>query len=544
MKRSVKSLIYVGVLALVSLVGWNWFRQRLPGLIVQQTPLRTDTACSGRFVPHDLPHVMGTSVERIGFFNSHGSGLAVNDLDNDGDSDIVLGNLQGPNHIFWNDGDWRFREQVLSEESVQAVTAVDVDGDSWIDIVTTTPNGDVRAWHNKGGGQFAPSRLAGVDAYAYSLDWADLDQDDDLDLVTASYDASLAKQNVAGLEGERAGVTAYQHAEGQFVGTRLIDASQALAVQIVNLNGDGRPDILVGNDFEMPDKVWTAVDGSWIPAQPFVTMALNTTSFALGDVNNDGQTELFVADRQPYANDAGILSQWQPALAAMTANLPEDDVQQMSNALYEWDDGRFHNGATTRGIAATGWSWSSQFGDLDQDGYLDLYVVNGMQALDNFSHLTNDELVEENQAYRNDGQGNFFPMPTWGLNSAFGGRSMVMADLDWDGDLDIVINNLQDPAQIFENQLCQGQNLLVDVRLPDTQNVFAIGTTLILHTSTGNYRRMVQASSGYLSSNPARIHFGFPTDTVLESLEIIWPNGDETLIEDVTRASWIRVEKR
>ena len=544
MKRSIKGLIYVGAVALVLLVGWNWFTQRVPGLIVQQTPLLTNMVCSGRFVPHDLPHVTGTAVERIGFFYSNGSGLAVNDLDNDGDSDIVLGNLLGPSHIYWNEGELNFREQLLSEDSVRAVTAVDVDGDSWIDIVTATRNGNVRAWHNKGGGQFVPARLAGIDAYAYSMDWADLDQDGDLDLVTASYDASLEKQNAMYRESDRAGVTAYQHVEGRFVGTRLTNESQALAIQIINLNGDKRADILVGNDFDMPDKVWLAIDGGWAPAQPFDTTTFSTMSFALGDVNNDGNTELFAADMHPYSETPEMMAQWQPMLDAITYELAEGDPQQMSNVLHEWGDGRFQNTAAPRGIVATGWSWSSQFGDLDQDGYLDLYVVNGMQALDNFNHLPNDELVEENQAYRNNGDGNFFPIPTWGLNSAYGGRSMVMADLDWDGDLDIVVNNLQDPAQIFENQLCQGQNLLVDVRLPDTQNIYAIGSTVILHTSTGDYRRLVQASSGYLSSNPARVHFGFPTNSVLESLEIIWPNGEETVIEDVVPGNWMRVEKR
>ena len=543
MKRSVKNLIYVGAVALVFLVAWNWFSQRQPSLIVQQTPLLTNAVCSGQFVPHDLPHVTGAAVERIGFFDSNGSGLAVSDLDNDGDNDIVLGNLLGRNHIYWNDGEWNFREQLLSEDSVRAVTAVDVDGDGWVDIVTATHSGDIRAWHNKGGGQFTPARLAGVDAYAYSMDWADLDQDGDLDLVTASYDASLEKQNIPDSE-NRAGVTAYQQVEGQFVGTRLTSESQALAVQVINLNGDDRPDILVGNDFAMPDKVWLAVEGGWAPAQPFETTTLSTMSFALGDVNNDGSTELFAADMQPYEDDPAVMAQWQPVLAAMNYDLPEGDPQQMGNVLYEWRNGRFQNTAIAHGIAATGWSWSSQFGDLNQDGYLDLYVVNGMQALDNFSHLPNDELVEENQAYRNDGQGNFFPIPTWALNSAFGGRSMAMADLDWDGDLDIVVNNLQDPAQIFENQLCQGKNLLVDVRLPATQNVYAIGTTVILHTSTGTYRRVVQASSGYLSSNPARIHFGFPANSILESLEIIWPHGEETVVEDVVPGSWVRVEKR
>jgi hypothetical protein len=157
----------------------------------------------------------------------------------------------------------------------------------------------------------------------------------------------------------------------------------------------------------------------------------------------------------PYNDTPGMMAQWQPVMEGMMHDMVEGDPQQMANVLQVWDeDGKAVNTAVASGISATGWSWSSQFGDLDQDGWLDLYVVNGMQALDNFSHLPNDELIEENQVYRHNGRNEFEPMPDWGLNSTYGGRSMVMADLDWDGDLDIVVNNLQDPAQLFINQLC------------------------------------------------------------------------------------------
>ena len=100
-----------------------------------------------------------------------------------------------------------------------------------------------------------------------------------------------------------------------------------------------------------------------------------------------------------------------------------------------------------------------------------------------------------------------------------------MADLDDDGDLDIVVNNLRRPAQLFENQLCTGRSLQVDLSWPDSGNTRAIGATLALHTSRGVYYRQVKAAGGYLSGDPARIHFGFPADTALRRLEIRWPDG-------------------
>jgi hypothetical protein len=102
---------------------------------------------------------------------------------------------------------------------------------------------------------------------------------------------------------------------------------------------------------------------------------------------------------------------------------------------------------------------------------------------------------------------------------------MSMGDLDQDGDLDIVVNNLRGPAQLFENRLCGGKSLQIDLFWPGRGNTRAIGATLTLHTSQGSYTRQVRAASGYLSGDPARIHFGFPAETALYFLYIQWPDG-------------------
>lgn len=342
-------------------------------------------------------------------------------------------------------------------------------------------------WHNKRG-RFEQVRLPALQASAYRLDWADLDQDGDLDLVTASYDASLEKQNILYNSGvtetksNRAGVWLYNNEAGAFVATQLASEAQSLALQLTDLNEDGRTDILVGNDFDMRDYVWLAGDNGWQATDPFATTTMSTMSFDAGDINNDGRWEIFAADMHPYSDTPEIIDQWQPVMDNMTHLMVEGDPQHMTNVLQvRHDDDHYVNTAGSSGTEATAWSWSSKFGDLDQDGFLDLYVVNGMQDFDNFSHLPHDELIEENQVYRNDDHGNFVPVTNWGLNSTYGGRSMSMADLDGDGDLDIVVNNLGDPAQIFENQLCQGSSLLVNLAWPNSQNTRAVGAILTLN---------------------------------------------------------------
>ena len=498
--------------------------------------------CTGSFAEHELPHVTGIAFERVTYFTSNGAGLAVGDLDNDGDEDFVLANLLGPNQIFWNEGNWQFRPQLLLDGSLRGLALVDVDGDGWLDITATSRSGILLYWRNSGGEEGSPpftseqepARLQGVDGFAYSLQWGDLDADGDLDLVTASYDASLEKQI-----GKRAldatdqnGVFVYKNENGRFWPSRLASRSQGLALQLQDLNGDRRIDILVGNDFDVHDAVFLGQrDGSWLAAEPFSTTTFSTMSFDSGDIDNDGQLELFAADMHPYSEDPEIMRQWLPVMETMPPPSPDDAPQVMANVLQEWQGDDWSDQAEAWRIPFSGWSWSAQFGDINQDGLLDLYVVNGMTAMEIFRHLPGDELVEENQAYRNVGGSRFTPAPEWKLNSTAGGRSMSMADFDGDGDLDVLINNLRSPSQMFENRLCSGQSLLVDLRQPDSGNTRALGAELLLHTSTGIYRRSVHAAGGYLSGRSARQHFGMPLESRIIALEVRWPDRALSLID-------------
>ena len=295
----------------------------------------------------------------------------------------------------------------------------------------------------------------------------------------------------------------------------------------------------------MPDQTWLWSPQGWVEAAPFTETAQNTMSFAVGDIDNDGRAELFAADMKPYPETPQTMAAWSPLMEMMAdADIP-GDRQIIENVLQvPAAAGAYINQAGARGLQASGWSWSAQFGDLDHDGFLDLYIVNGMAAEEMFSHLPGDELVEQNLVFRNDQQGNFQPEPAWALDATEGGRSMAMADLDNDGDLDIVINNLLAPALIYENRLCGGNSLTVDLSRPASMNTHAIGAQLTLHTTSGQYTRSLRSNSGYLTGEPSQAHFGFPAGSMPVLLEVRWPDGSySTLVVPLAAGGRLFVER-
>jgi len=503
----------------------------IPIHVTQRPITGSATACTDRFFAHDLDHLTNTADGIIRSFAANGAGVAVNDLDNDGDFDLVLGAEAGANSILWNEGHLTFTKRTLGEGPTRAVTVVDLDGDGWRDIILTTNRGILHYWHNEGDRTFARRIVPGVAYPAYAINWGDLDRDGDLDLVTASYDAGfLTDIGNEYLLGDSAGVYLYENRGETLRPTRLAANAQALALALWDLNDDGWLDILVGNDFAVPDYAWLQSATGWQAAEPFAVTAYSTMSLDRGDIDNNGASELLAADMNPYETAPAVLAQWLPVISRMSEGARlRDDPQTMTNALQVWRRDHWQEEATRRGIQATGWSWTSRFGDLDHDGYLDLYVVNGMIEEGTFGHLPNAELIEENQAYRNDGAGYFEAQPAWGLGSTRSGRSMVMADLDRDGDLDIVVNNLRTPAQLFENQLCGGQSVQVALQWSGVQNHDAIGAQVTLQTSVGPLMRDVRAASGYLSGDAPVVHFGLPAAATVTGLAISWPDGRQSI---------------
>ena len=249
---------------------------------------------------------------------------------------------------------------------------------------------------------------------------------------------------------------------------------------------------------------------------------------------------------KPPPDDQEALQAWQPVMEAMmAAGMEEHDERQlMRNVLQVADGEQWVDAAGSEPVAATGWSWSGRFGDLDNDGWLDLYVVNGMIEETLFAHLPDHELVERNRAFRNDTHGAMMSATEWGLADSASGRGMVMADLDLDGDLDIAVNNLRSQAVLFENRLCGGHSLQLDMRTRLTGNSHAVGSLATVHGPSHTWTRTVHVADSYLSGDAPRLHFGLG-DVEGEELQLTirWIDGKVTHIDGIPPNSLVTITR-
>ena len=189
--------------------------------------------------------------------------------------------------------------------------------------------------------------------------------------------------------------------------------------------------------------------------------------------------------------------------------------------------GGYDNHAGRFGVDASGWSWAAQFGDLDNDGFLDLYVVNGMMSEELFAHVSAYALVEENQVFPQRRQRRIPADAAVAVGLERRRRGMVMVDLDDDGDLGHCGQQSAGAGAVAREPGCVtvAPHFWFPCAGRAGINTGAIGSRLVLHTSAGELHREITASSGYLSGNVAAVHFGFPRTSEPLRLQIDWPDG-------------------
>lgn len=566
-----------------------------------------------------------------------GRSIAAGDFDRDGDPDLVFASTVGGLYLYANDGNGQFEARQIdwsgvTERQIFNATLADIDNDGWLDLVLATyldgewvlPNRDGR--FDMGAIYRVANRSDAVMVMASTF--GDVDRDGDLDAVFGNWAAGWYRR----VPGEESRNRVIFNQDGRLDGSRFIELpgipGETLSILLSDIDANGTQDLLVGNDFEVPDYFYLGDGEGGFEAITYqddrIPMTTTTTmSLTSADFGNDGTMELYaaqiagrasgVSDRlnlqpieqycdsieresdraicqtnmdikrwyragnsldpsnaprcaqleEPYMSECrGMLIKdlaiqrndsslcrlipvgqervrqycdihFRP-IRAMTAAEQDAAVSQIlaRNVLLEYQpDGRWAETAEARGLEIGGWSWDVSIADFDNDGWQDVYVVNGTWVP--------NEVTPSNIFYRNRGDGSFEEATeSFGLMDYHMTAGAVVVDLEGDGDLDIVTGPVNAPAAVFINHATDRNALTVALR-DEVGNRDGIGARLTLHgglDSADFQVREIQLGGGFMSFDAPVTHFGLDQGEAADRLEIRWADGSQTTIEGPLQA--------
>jgi enediyne biosynthesis protein E4 len=525
------------------------------------------------------------------FYN--GSGVAIGDINNDGLPDICFTGNMVKNRLFLNKGNMHFediteRSGIASKEGwCTGVTMVDINEDGRMDIYicrSGLKNETYRKnllYINNGDLSFTEQAATyGLDDPGYSTQasFFDYDKDGDLDMFLINQSDpkySMGKIEFVQLRGTLGdpsmGNKLFRNDQGHFTNvTKMAGISSnvlsfSLGVSTADINNDGWPDIYVGNDFKEPDYLYINNHNGTFK-DSLASMMDHTSLYSMGidvnDFNNDLLPDLVELDMLPEGNHAQKMHMGADNFDQYNLLFRNGMFYQyMKNSLQKNNgDGTFSEIGQQAGISNTDWSWSPLFADLDNDGLKDLFVTNGYKR-DNtdiqFIKYSYDQSlrmqnggpavsVEEyishmpginvsNYAFKNEGDSFVNKAEAWGLAKNSFSNSAAYADLDNDGDLDLVINNIDAYAGIFKNNSeTINKNNYLEVKLTgDLKNRAGIGAKVYAFAGKDNWVQEQLPVRGFQSSVDQVLHFGLGNHTKLDSVLIYWPDGKKQLFIQV-----------
>jgi len=507
---------------------------------------------------YDDPRMWGEFYPQFAF-GSMGTGIAIGDYDGDGRPDVFVVSKTGGCRLFRNLGGYKF-EDVTEKAGIGGsrtldawtggATFVDINNSGRLDIYVCRFNAPNLLYINQGDGTFKEM------AHAYGLDvvdasvqasFCDYDRDGWLDVYIATNLLDPAKHP----HGQR-GYLFHNNHDGTF--TNVIDhagisgETQSHSAIWWDYDNDGWPDLYVGNDFSAPDQLYhnnrdgtfTNVIDQVVPHMPFSSMGSD-----LGDVNNDGLIGLFVADMAATTHETD--QRGMADTRSLRKDPPSNSIeapQYQHNALFiNTNTGRCLEAAELAGLAATDWTWSPRFEDLDNDGRLDLFVTNGMNREQTntdllgralaagspmgYVRIMHDSpvLAQSHLAFRNLGNLRFEDVSAaWGLNQKGVSFGAAFGDLGGDGNLDVVYSNYLGGVTILRNDNNTGHRVIVELR-GTVSNRYGIGATVKIESALGSQVRQLWLARGYMSSSEPMVHFGLGPDTTIRRMTVTWPSG-------------------
>ncbi len=508
--------------------------------------------------------------------NLDATGAALADINGDGALDLIVNSLGGGTHIFINDGKGRFTEskQVLNQGlGGMSLALADFDGDGWLDLYvanyrvsTVADMPDTRfslrmidgrlavasingkpltdpEWTNrfvfqvaedgKGGGKFAKEELGEPDALYRNTG------DGRFELVPFTGGAFLDE-------------------EGKPLSQAPLD--WGLSAMFRDLNNDGKPDLYVCNDFMTPDRIWINDGHGRFRALARLAMRqipLSSMAIDVADINRDGFDDLFVGDMLSREHRRRLVQRTnlRPELLPLgaVANRPQYSRNMVS---LNRGDGTYAEIAQYAGLEASEWSWTPIFLDVDLDGYEDLLVANGfvrdnmnLDALDAVQQASAGQrgaavstmqlrrlfppLATANLAFRNLGGLKFVEVGhQWGFDTQVISQGMCLADLDNDGDMDVVVNNLNSVAGIYRNDSAKPHVAVTLKGRPP--NTHGIGAKVHVYGGAVPLQSQEIISGGrYLSCDQAMRVFAAGSVTNVLRIEVDWPSGQRSIVKDM-----------
>ena len=546
----------------------------------------------------------------------NGSGVAAGDINGDGLVDLYFAQLDGPNKLYENTGDMHFKDITSSAGvaltgyySTGAVFA-DVDGDGDLDLLVTSLNKDNVLFLNDGKGHFHRSQTSGLGPSrgATTITLADIDGDGDLDMYIANYrkksvrDVYNLSQLTWGETTKKVGrkyvlrppfndfytIVYRKHrspnrqetggrdelylndGKGHFkkitdLKDRFLDSNGkplglkkywGLTAKFYDLNGDGKPDLYVCNDFWSPDRIWiNQGEGIFRQLNPksIRNFSFSSMSVDFSDINRDGYPDFFVTEMLGPDHQR-MLQDFVPAEPfSIGPGFIYNQPQYNRNSLYlNRGDTTFAEISNYSNVTATGWSWGTKFLDVDLDGYEDLLINNGnlfdLQDMDTQNEtypeaahsrykvrkylVSYPPLKLVNKAYRNNGDLTFTDKSKdWGFHDADVSQGLATGDLDNDGDIDLAVNRLNQAAVIYENTTNAPR---IEVRLkglpPNTQ---AIGAKVKLTGGTVIQQKQIQSGGDYESGSDPEVTFAANGKQDNYTISVIWSDGVKTNIDRV-----------